>query len=190
MYASGTLGVFRTLMVHNSVGVRSLSTVLAGPLVGHSNFRDNALTMLALGIAAASASIRTRTPQRSPAAFVGMAAGVIVPMTLTFVGRYNHSYSWLAVLPAFLLAVMAAEGRGVGRLARWAIYSLLALDALSGLPTRVGMVALEADRNSYEAPSSYIREVLEADDVVYASYIAYYPVKSRLNPSLEERLIR
>jgi hypothetical protein len=178
MYASGTLGVFRTLMVHNSVGVRSLSTVLAGPLVGHSNFRDNALTMLALGIAAASASIRTRTPQRSPAAFVGMAAGVIVPMTLTFVGRYNHTYSWLAVLPAFLLAVMAAEGRGVGRLARWAIYSLLALDALSGLPTRVGMVALEADRNSYEAPSAYIREVLEADDVVYASYIAYYPVKA------------
>jgi len=183
MWASGTLGVFRLLMEHNKVAVRGLGKVLAAPFAVHSNFRENLLMMVALMVALLAGWRQRGGGAWKNAAALGLGVNTLVPMTLTLIGRYNHTYSWLAALPAYLLAVMAAGNAAVGPLARWVILAVLALDAASGLPMRAVMTALESERNSHSAPSQFIRDHIGPADVVYASYSLYYPVKTLASES-------
>lgn len=183
MWVSGTWDVFRLLMKHNEVAVPGLSAVLKAPVKYHTNIRDNATTTLALVVALLADWRRRRVPFKRNAAVLGLAVSLLVPMALTFIGRYTDNYAWLAVIPAFLLAVMAAQSPTIPAAARLAVMALLALDAASGLPLGGFMKALEADRNSYAEPARYICEQVDPSDVVFASYMAYYPVKKRAKES-------
>jgi len=108
----------------------------------------------------------------------GLLAGLCIPWALTVLGRYQPRYEWVASSP-MLFTIFHAASRCAGiRPAFAIIITGVAASALIGMPLSAARVIVEWDRNSPLAPYAKISSQIRDDDVIFADYSAYYPLKN------------
>lgn len=122
-----------------------------------------------------------------------------IPIVLAMPGPFARYYFWMVVIPCGIAALQVLERFLKGNLQQrrigWAIGLVLAITALTGLPARLAVTAIEWSKRDYSPVEAFISRAVKPEDVIVADWQAfyalapkkvkvYYPI-FRLNP--EER---
>lgn len=175
-----TASFWQALQIDNVSPAMSVADYLRAPLRGgHPSMLrgGNIFLFLALLLLVTTEPKRGTWTLGMRFGIYGLASGILVPLTLTAVGRYSFTYAWLAGLPMAVGVFALASQRSAYNTARMVAVPLLLAAALPGFPLKAAITALDWNVNSYNAVSSFVTDNIHQDDVVYASYGAYYPVK-------------
>ncbi|MGA3162961.1 MAG: hypothetical protein ABSD77_01990 [Verrucomicrobiota bacterium] len=116
-------------------------------------------------------------------AFTLLALGLLVPVVMFVVGRYQFYYSWMAIIPASLGAVMLVEHPSVPRFARITGVSLLLAATLLGLPRRCIRIMAAWEQDQPGAVSRFALKNASPSDVVFLdasmeAFAVYYPLRA------------
>jgi hypothetical protein len=101
-----------------------------------------------------------------------------VPAMLILLGHFARFYLWMISIPGIVAAFQVCERflHADARLRRlgWAAGALLVIGAMSGLPARLAVTAIEWSRRDYAPVEAFISRAVKADDVVFADWQAFY----------------
>lgn len=116
-------------------------------------------------------------------AFTLLALGLLVPVVMLLTGKYEFHYSWMAILPASLGAVMLVEHPSVPRFARIMGVALLLTATLLGLPRRCLQIATAWKQDQPGAVSRFALKNALPSDVVFLdacqnAFAVYYPLRA------------
>jgi hypothetical protein len=175
MHWGGTWEYFLTnLEVDNVKTPDSIYTIILAPLRNQSSICM--LASLALCLV-----MRSRPGSKGldlRVILFGLMAGLCIPWVLIALGRYSPRYEWVVSSP-MLFTVFHAASRCAGIRSAFAIIIIgVAASALKGMPLTAARVIAEWDRNSPLAPYAEITSQIRGDDVIFADYSAYYPLKN------------
>lgn len=110
-------------------------------------------------------------------ACAGLFFGLAVPLGMATAGRYTLMYAWMAFVPMIVSLIAGVESLDGSRSARPLTLSLLVAVTVLGLPTSLASSAIEWRQRSYAPVIQFVQRTVNPDDVVYADFAAYYPVK-------------
>jgi hypothetical protein len=116
-------------------------------------------------------------------AFTFLALGLLVPVVMHVAGKYQFYYSWTAIFPASLAAVMLIEHPSVPRFARIMGVVLLLTATLLGLPRRCLQIATAWKQDQPGAVSRFALKNALPSDVVFLdayqdAFAVYYPLRA------------
>lgn len=183
LYWTDSLAALRSVMEINNVATPAgWVPFLLAPLRGGQPAilkGGNVFLLLALVFACGSLRYYRAHCTWGNAAWFGILAGLAVPLTLTFAGRYSWTYAWLAAAPMLICTLVTLDEGKLPRNANRVVLGLMMIAALTSFPSRALVTALEWTETGYQAPSDFVGKHLLHTDVVYSAYQAYYPVKAR-----------
>ncbi len=139
----------------------------------------DALCLLASLFAVCGVWLSKRQRLLQSGAMFGLCAGVAVPLALSIAGRYSDTYVWLAMIPMVIGCVVALDHEIDSRRLKQLVGGLLAVVALSGFPTSAFMSLAEWRARDPVPVEAFIARHIEPDDVVYTTFVGYYPVKTK-----------
>lgn len=178
---SGSLEAIRTALEQNGVhATHPLTWHLLAPLRGgqRTGIVDADLLLLGCIACAAIGAVRRYAPRLlASATTFGLAAAIIVPLTLSGFGRYSDTYVWLTAIPVFTCCMIALDHEIDSWMWAACLSTLLAASAFVGFPAHALMMASEWGPQDRHVPDAWIESQLGVDDVVYACTSTYYPAK-------------
>ena len=180
---SGTLDILKSSLEQNAAHVRRpWHWYLLAPLRGGQKSglldADLLLAFCSVLMLWATASAPRRGSALRAASF-GAVVGVGIPLLLSCAGRYSNTYVWLAAAPMFVCCFIALDQGITAPWRRLGIATLLAIVALVGLPAHALMAAAEWQARDRAPVEAFIAGAIEPSDVVYTTFVGYYPVKKK-----------
>jgi hypothetical protein len=114
-------------------------------------------------------------------AFTFLTLGLLIPVAMFLAGKYQFYYSWMAIIPASLGAVMLVEHPSVSRFVRITGVALLLAATLLGLPRRCIQIVAAWEQDLPGAVSQFALKNASPSDVAYAdadAFAVYYSLRA------------
>jgi len=115
-----------------------------------------------------------------------LAVGLVIPAFTELVGKYQIYYSWVAIIPATLGAVILLERQTVSHLAKNAGFLLLLAATLPGFPRRCLRIAAAWEENRPAAIRNYAQSNAKPTDIVFvhmSAFAVYYDLRNTVQKS-------
>jgi hypothetical protein len=109
---------------------------------------------------------------------------IVTPLSLAIIGKYPHTYTWMAYAPAVLSVVLLMREiswSNLGRVGQIAVVAAAAclVIAASIFPARMLVTGLEWQGRSYKAVEDFVASHLNSDDIAFGDFAVYYPVRQK-----------
>jgi hypothetical protein len=158
-------------------GIRDRLVAMRDGLVGDHSTIVLIFVLLALVIAEWK---RGRLRRASPAV-CGLVSVLLIPIVVSFSGKFPDYYAWMKFLPGSLFAVAAVSeiwdlGKGWWWVSR--ILVMILLFAALPFPARLVVTAMQWQERDYRPVAALVTRQIRPTDSVYCDVAAYYPVKS------------
>ena len=176
----GAWGSFVASMVLNQSGAVA-KTYAHGQITALPSvfLRDrSAPFLILLGIVLLLHAWKNRNAPAMKIFLFALAAGVGIPITLHFSGVFPIYYGWMAALPVTLALCHGLSRQPIGSFWLKSLAVILLAGAIGiGFPTRFTMAALYLKGTSYPAMEQFVSGQLNAADIAYIDFTAFYPAR-------------